>query len=65
MANQVKQGGAEWQLMVNSKVELNEILYFFSFPSKFLIFNIITIISSLKRLTTCNSWSIFSMKILM
>ncbi|CAL9018805.1 unnamed protein product [Prunus brigantina] len=32
MANQVKQGGVEWQLMVNSKVELNEILYFFSFP---------------------------------
>ncbi|KAL6289527.1 hypothetical protein ACE6H2_007037 [Prunus campanulata] len=65
MANQVKQEGAEWQLTVNSKVELNKILYFFSFPSKFLVFNIITIISSLKRLTTCNSWSIFSMKILM
>ncbi|KAL6273140.1 hypothetical protein ACE6H2_023832 [Prunus campanulata] len=51
--------------MVNSTVELNEILYFFSFPSKFLVFNIITVIFLLKRLTTCNTWSIFSMKILM
>ncbi|KAL6296723.1 hypothetical protein ACE6H2_004865 [Prunus campanulata] len=44
MANQVKQGGAEWKLMVNSKVELNEILYFFSFPSKFLYENINVIV---------------------
>ncbi|KAL6284852.1 hypothetical protein ACE6H2_015781 [Prunus campanulata] len=51
--------------MENSMVELNKIPSFFSFPSKFLVFNIITVIFLLKRLTTCNTWSIFSMKILM